>query len=155
MNGDPLAQLRDIQMPAAPGWWPPAPGWWLVGLLGLALVATLIWWWQRGRHSRRLRRAALLELEHIASEHAGAERPQNQLVALSQLLRRWALAHGQPAGGLAGDAWARYLAERAPLDVDQKIWMLLARGPYEPVPPSYDAEALLTGCRRWLQESLR
>jgi hypothetical protein len=29
MNPEEL-DLRDIQLPDAPGWWPPAPGWWLL-----------------------------------------------------------------------------------------------------------------------------
>lgn len=40
MNGDPLAALKDIYLPAPPPWWPPAPGWWL--LTGLFIVG-LVW----------------------------------------------------------------------------------------------------------------
>ncbi|RLB67278.1 MAG: DUF4381 domain-containing protein, partial [Deltaproteobacteria bacterium] len=33
----PLAALKDIHLPPAPGWWPPAPGWWFVTFVVLTL----------------------------------------------------------------------------------------------------------------------
>ena len=39
---DPLAALRDIHLPAEPGWFPPAPGWWLAVLDVLALAALAV-----------------------------------------------------------------------------------------------------------------
>ncbi|HAD08873.1 MAG TPA: hypothetical protein DCF62_05290 [Porticoccaceae bacterium] len=49
MNSDPLAQLRDIHLPEAIGWWPPAPGWWLLTLLLIAALGYALWWWRRRR----------------------------------------------------------------------------------------------------------
>ena len=58
MQPDLLQQLRDIHLPAAPGWWPPAPGWWVLAALlaaGLAFLAYLTW--QAIRRRRPIRAA--------------------------------------------------------------------------------------------------
>jgi hypothetical protein len=38
-----LQQLRDLELPADPSWWPPAVGWWMVAMLLLALVGWGLW----------------------------------------------------------------------------------------------------------------
>jgi hypothetical protein len=59
MRSDLLQQLRDIHVPAPPGWWPPAPGWWFLASLALAallLLARIAWRaWARRRPIRRAR----------------------------------------------------------------------------------------------------
>lgn len=61
MQADPLSQLRDIHLPAEPGWWPPAPGWWLVACALLVAVGILVWrLWRRWRDRAPVRQAAQL-----------------------------------------------------------------------------------------------
>ena len=40
METDPLQQLKGIQLPPDPSWWPPAIGWWVIAII---LIALLCW----------------------------------------------------------------------------------------------------------------
>ena len=44
MQGDPLAQLRDIHLPDTVSDWPPGPGWWVLALVLLLFGAALVIW---------------------------------------------------------------------------------------------------------------
>lgn len=141
-NADPLAELRDIHLPAAIGAWPPAPGWWMLAallLLGLALCA-----WFCYRHWRRnaYRRAALAALAS-----------QRDLQQLNRLLKRCAIArYGQAkAAALHGQAWVDFLqasCRKPPFSADSAA--LLASATYAPgdhrLPPGLRQEA-----QRWLR----
>ena len=81
-----LAQLRDVHVPQAPGWWPPAIGWWLVGFLLLALILGALLWLRRWR-VEAWRRAALREHQLLMAESPGPQTAQK----LSVLMRRVAL----------------------------------------------------------------
>ena len=62
---DPLAELRDIHLPATVDVWPPAPGWWLLAVIVLALcIFSLFKLWQWWRHNR-YRREAVKQLNQI------------------------------------------------------------------------------------------
>ena len=57
-NQDPLAQLRDIHLPEAVGWWPPAPGWWILALVLILATAFAIRYLVTRRQRQRFRRQA-------------------------------------------------------------------------------------------------
>ena len=103
-----VERMRDIQLPAEPGWWPPAPGWWVLFGFAVAIVAAAVWLW---RHRFAVRREALRELARIERDfrHAGDSRAL--AAALSQLLRRVALARDgrRAVARLHGEAWLAYL----------------------------------------------
>jgi hypothetical protein len=106
--------LRDIHLPAPPGWWPPALGWWLVAALVLAAVAVYGLHYYRARHKR----AALRAMTRVrAALEQGAE-PVACLQFVSTTLRRFAMTSAQrdPAqrdvAGLIGERWLRYLDSR-------------------------------------------
>jgi hypothetical protein len=53
-----LQQLRDLELPADPSWWPPAVGWWIATLLLAAALAWALWLgWARVARQRPYRRA--------------------------------------------------------------------------------------------------
>jgi hypothetical protein len=108
MNADWLTQLAPARAPAPPSWWPPAVGWWiLVGLiLALAAASTLGWRFPAGARRRRLRRAALVELNRIRCLDEADRAP-----AIQRLMRRYAItAYGASAvANLSGDAWLRFV----------------------------------------------
>jgi hypothetical protein len=112
MQDDPLSQLRDIHMPAEPGWWPPAPGWWILAALVLLVAAILLWRVVQRYRRNAPRRQALTELaaaKRAYEDHAIDGREYvNRCNAL--LKRLWVHALGQPhIASLNGDAWLAHL----------------------------------------------
>lgn len=113
MPNDPLAQLRDIHLPAAVSWWPPAPGWWLLALLLLALVAYGSWKWLKVRRDNTYRRQAIGELNKAWKRF----HQDNDVLAYIKLcnivLRRAALHRDEinrrSIAPLAGQEWFEYL----------------------------------------------
>ena len=115
VNPDVLQQLRDIHLPAQPGWWPPAIGWWVLA----AFLAALLTWlairlvrrWQRFRPTRIAERM----YRGIADElRAGAISPPEYAHQTNELLKRFAI-HGLTDRAIAhesGERWLRYLDER-------------------------------------------
>jgi hypothetical protein len=106
--------LRDIHLPAPPGWWPPALGWWLLAALVLVAAAAYAVHYYRARHKR----AALRAMTRVrAALEQGAE-PVACLQFLSTTLRRFAMtsvarsAEGRDVAGLIGERWLRYLDSR-------------------------------------------
>ena len=151
--------LRDIHLPAEPGWWPPAPGWWLVAAL-VALVAVLAaWWLLRRRHS--VTRRVAREVERLVGQWRERGDSRALLTGLSSTLRRAAIAVGgrEAAAGLVGERWRAHL--NAPLDgrpFDAAPGALLLDAAWRREPPPLDAgdvEALEALCRRWARAAAR
>ena len=110
MNGsDPLAQLRDIHLPAPVGWWPPAPGWWILAFVVLILLAGGMFFLIRKYLRSRYRREARAALNLIPIDDR-KEMPA-ALEKVSVLLRRVAIqTYGrQSVSSLTGSAWLEFL----------------------------------------------
>ena len=106
MQGPPL---RDIHLPAEPGWWPPAPGWWLLAAL---LLLALGWfaWTLRARMARRRRARDLEALVGAVAARVPLDASGAALAAeLSLLLRRAARLAGPGTAALRGEAWLQWL----------------------------------------------
>lgn len=152
-GGDPLAQLRPLHLPPEPGLWPPAPGWWLLAAAVMALLCLTVWAtrrWQQRRARRRLPLQALANLE----TRAAALDDRQLLAQAAALLRRVAL-HRQmlPTPALAGDDWARFLAERADPDSPAELWRLLADDRYKAQVAAVDRPALFRACAAWINRT--
>lgn len=107
-QADPLAQLRDIHLPEAVGYWPPAPGWWLLAGLLLLAMGIAIYAWRKRQQARRYRKLALQQLAQLSVN----EQPANRyLVALNTLLKQTLLAAPgtHKAAGLSGEQWLAFL----------------------------------------------
>lgn len=146
--------LRDIRLPPAISWWPPAPGWWLL-LLGLLLLITAIYAMYRHRQRRQLQRLALFELEELQQHYSDSQNPQQLLEGLSRLLRQSAILHfpQHNCAGLVGSDWLIFLDQQLEdQPFSQGPGRLLAEAPYRPQSGQINSEALLTLCRRWLQQ---
>ena len=96
-------QLRDVHLPAAPGWWPLPPGWWLV-IGACVLVALLVWAWRARRH--RLRRRWQ---HHFTIALAAAKTPAEEVATMAELLRRAARLRKPGAELLQGAEWLQFL----------------------------------------------
>ncbi|WP_223786632.1 DUF4381 domain-containing protein [Marinicella meishanensis] len=103
--------LRDLKLPAEPGFWPLAPGWWVVMVLLTVLLLGLFYWWRRYRQKKQ--RWAQIEQQLTAIELAYDEHQDRQhlLTELSAFLRRFVRFQLQQkrASSLAGEAWLRHL----------------------------------------------
>lgn len=94
MQPDLLQQLRDLQLPANPTWWPPAPGWWLVAALLLALGWLGVGIALRAYRRRRpIRRARQLHTELWARYQAGELDDRGYVDGCNELLKRL-MIHG-------------------------------------------------------------
>ncbi|MBN2809875.1 MAG: DUF4381 domain-containing protein [Deltaproteobacteria bacterium] len=110
---DPLAGLRDIHLPPAPGWWPPAPGWWLIALFLLTLTLFILYKWHRRRLRQRPIKLALTELARLDLKSTDPIRKTEVLQELSALLRRFSIVFfpQKAVAGLCGQAWLDFLKE--------------------------------------------
>ncbi|MFO7605830.1 MAG: DUF4381 domain-containing protein [Desulfurivibrionaceae bacterium] len=152
MNGDPLAQLRDIHLPEPVGWWPPAPGWWLLGIMVLVLAAVAARYLVRYISRGRFRREARRELSNLAGNLAGMD--DRQLVEqLNTLLRRVAIrAYGrETVSPLVGGRWLEFLNRKGDTDrFTAGPGRVLGDGHYRPEIKA-DAERLVPLVEKWLR----
>ncbi|WP_372965653.1 DUF4381 domain-containing protein [Marinobacter sp.] len=151
---DPLAQLRDIHLPATGGWWPPAPGWWLLAVIILITCAALAWFWRRHHTRNAWKRQARTELaileQHACNEPAWYSR-------LNSLLKRVARqTHpDQHPESMTGAQWVSFLLETLPKDriASRPTAEALAAAVWQPKPTLAPREALALA-RVWLEAQL-
>jgi hypothetical protein len=103
---DPLAQLNDIHLPQAIGFWPLAYGWWIllvvtILLLVSATIGGYLHW--KKQHPKR---QALQLLEQLTPNQA--DWPQQ----INSLLKRLALSYfpAEQVASLQGKAWLGFLS---------------------------------------------
>lgn len=116
MQNDPLDQLRDVQLPDTPSWWPPAPGWSIVAVLVLLLLAWSVNRMVRRRRQTAPRRAAALELDACFKAWSSGIRTATDCINdCNALLKRlWVHVDGAShVAALSGDAWLAYLDKRS------------------------------------------
>lgn len=153
---DPLAQLRDIHLPQAVGFWPLAWGWWVLLILLVLGVLAIILLYRRHRQRNRYRAAALNALQQAKAEVQQDQQIATYLQQLSIILRRAALSgcHQVYQPNLNGEAWLRWLDDQCPetrQGFSQGVGRALLTGPYEPAPQA-DVEALHQLASLWLQK---
>jgi hypothetical protein len=162
MNGlpDPLSALRDIHLPADPGWWPPAPGWWLLLIVLVAGIPVLLPRFRGYLHSRRLLR--LLERRFGAMPLDGnGESRLRSLREMSLLARRYAITRfgRRRVAGLCGNDWLEFLdSTSGTREFTRGAGRLLAAGPYQSVANSIGPdrlEALRRSLLNWARECHR
>lgn len=152
---DPLAQLRDIHLPDAVGWWPPAPGWWLLALLlvaGLAFAAWRLWLrWQRNAY----RRSGERELNQLFASWQVSSDNREFMQELNALLKRTALYSfpGLDVAALNGARWTGFLDQHR--DDNEHGGFSggpLESGPYAPTAEGIDVAALYSASLHWLRK---
>ena len=150
---DPLAALRDIHGPPAPGFWPPASGWTALAVLGIALalaaaVLAARWW-----RAERFRREALASLRSLRARHAAGAADTEIATELSALIRRVALARNprEEVAGLTGERWLAWLESTHPGMGDSASTALLD-APYAPR-CRFDVGHALADCERWIRRA--
>ncbi len=148
-------QLRDIHLPAEPGFWPPAPGWWILAVL---LLVLLFWITRMGLRRYRLRRQRQRILAMLADlEEDSSTITPERIARISSLLRRLALMHypRQRVASLIGADWLQFLDESGGNGrFSHGPGQVLASGPYQPTLPSdLDIGALSVLLRDWIKKN--
>ncbi|HHI94942.1 MAG TPA: DUF4381 domain-containing protein [Gammaproteobacteria bacterium] len=149
-------QLRDIHLPAEPGWWPPAPGWWILAVL---LLILLVWTTRFALRRYRLyrQRQRLLATLDALTRQPGDVTPET-ITQLSILLRRLALMRfpRQQVAALSGSEWLDFL-DRSGGDggFSHGPGQVLATGPYQPaLSADVDMAALSALLREWIKKNM-
>ncbi|MDP3704425.1 MAG: DUF4381 domain-containing protein [Legionellaceae bacterium] len=166
-----LAHLHDIHLPTPIHWWPLAPGWYLVIGLIMLIGLSLMYVTYRRYAYGQARRQALQALTDCESKHQHNPNSQRSTAAVSELLKRVALAYypREQVAGLQGDAWLIFLnntvsSRRTIIDMGKKntttpedpkinfnqVRNELLEYPYQPPQPC-DLEPLFRLVRTWIK----
>jgi hypothetical protein len=133
---DPLAQLKDIHMPAPPGSWPPAPGWFILAALGAVVAVAVTWWLFRRWKNNRYRREGMRELDNLLSRFQEEEDRTAYLASYAALLKRIALTRypRETVANLTAEAWVDFLDKSAQTDeFSMGAGQVLIAGNYRPL----------------------
>lgn len=151
-NAQALAQLHDIHLPQAIGMWPLAPGWYvLLGLFCLVFLSVSIIAWRYYAHGLA-KRQALRTLARYEIEYHQDQNSQRSSAAISELLKRVALAYypREQVASLQGEAWLNFLNQMSK-DVDfNRVRDALLVCPYQPK-AQQDLNLLFDLARRWIR----
>lgn len=152
MSAGGALSLRDIHLPAEPGWWPPAPGWWLLAAVVAGLAWLILRWLRRRVQRRRRRRLLTAAMDALLADCPAESRPLQLLAGLSELLRRACRSYAPGALGLAAEEWLEFLDGDDPLQpFSRGPGRLLLDGPYRPTVDAGQVLALLPLVRARLQ----
>ena len=152
---DPLAQLQDIHLPAAVGFWPPAVGWWILLILIIAIIGTIIFLAKRKKSRNAYRALALTEIKTINRDLSESQHAE-YLQAVSILLRRTALSGFGSLfnASLKGEAWLEWLDAQCTKTnggFSKGAGRALLIGPYQKN-PEFDRPALQKLSELWIVE---
>lgn len=150
----PLAQLKDIHLPEAIGWWPLAPGWYVL----IVLICLLITWlgYQAYRHARyaRPKKQALILLATYQQCYAQEQNAPEACARISELLRRVALVYypRKDVASLHGDAWLHFLNQTSKgLDFNT-VRELLLDVPFKAANTVPDLAPLFAHAKLWIRQ---
>lgn len=145
--------LRDIKLPAEPGFWPLAPGWWAVIVLALALLSLLAIIWYKYRQKKKRWLAIESQLSALEFKHQETQDAQLLLTDISAFLRRFVKYQLQQntAATLSGRAWIDHLNKLAQRDLFSPFAETLMTGAYRDQ-CEYDSEQLLQITRQFIKQ---
>jgi hypothetical protein len=116
VQGNLLEQLRDLQLPAEPLWWPPAPGWWLLAVLTIAGLLVLARRISAAIGRRRPIREARTLYHKLHSDYlSGTIDDRSYLHESNELLKRLFIhgLHDHSARKANDEDWLRILDQRS------------------------------------------
>lgn len=142
-----LLQLKPLQLPPAPSWWPIAWGW--VSLLGgLFAIMILLVVWLRWRAKKLAPKKAALRLLEL-TKHSMT--PSDAM----ELVRQATLSYfpREQVAQLTGSEWYAFLddyAEQARFSQNQDLWQ---QALYQKTAIN-EADRLIDDCHAWIQSAL-
>lgn len=146
-----LSQLRGIQPPLEPGWWPLASGWWILfGITALFILANVYFRRQKNKH--RLYQQANLELQRISSINFNSENNQLLLLKLSSWLRQVCIIAypDKPIAAITGRDWIELLNQTMPENNFTLGIGKVFAGEIYSSQPVVDTNDILGLCNDWL-----
>ncbi|KTC99835.1 DUF4381 domain-containing protein [Legionella erythra] len=149
----PLAQLRDIHLPAPVGWWPLAPGWYLlaaIALLGFLLLTGVVY---RYYTNGRAKRQALKLLAVYQQDYLREGDSQAASAKVSELLRRVALVYfpREKVASLQGEEWLAFLNQTGKNINFNAVRECLLELPYQRE-AEVNVKPLLARAKAWIQQ---
>ena len=155
----PLAQLRDIHLPDAVGWWPLAPGWWvLAAVIATALVAGGCLLHKRIA-GNRYRKAALRELERQFNQYHQHQGQQQLCQQVLEILRRCLLtADSRPGNHSAGQLLQALNGQTGKAPFSEQLITRIDQLAYAPHPAPLDRQQLVNlqqSARQWIKRHRR
>ncbi|GAA4825583.1 hypothetical protein GCM10011365_06050 [Marinicella pacifica] len=145
--------LRDVHLPAEPGFWPPAPGWWILAVMVLILLIGFGFWWRRHRYRHNKWQRMRLLLLTIRQNHQSHGDDVRFARDLSNLLRRFTRYELQDpvAAGLSGQSWIQFLNRDLSEPVFEAFKETLTRDLYRPQ-AQIETKALFEAVHQFLQQ---
>ncbi len=150
---NPLAQLRDIQLPKSVSFWPLAPGWYiLIVILILAIILLLVVWRKRSARFNP-RQCALAELNILKQTDPITYTNAGFLNEITSLLKRRLFVDNprEAIASLHGKDWLVFLDSKSgTTDFTIGVGQVLASGQYQ-VNTRIDRAELLTIIERLIK----
>ena len=152
-NPQELAQLRDIHLPDAIGWWPLAPGWYLLLILVLFMGVIISVGFVKHYLNGRAKRHALRLVGAYQQEYRTHGNAQLSAARLSELLKRVALVYfpRKNVASLQGEAWIVFLNSTSKKLDFHTVRNELLHMPYQPAITG-DLHLLFTMTRAWIKQ---
>lgn len=147
--------LRDIMLPAEPGFWPLAPGWWVLIVLMVVVLGWLSLKWFRHHRKKKRWQTINEQLSEIEFSFRQKQDSQRLLTELSAFLRRFVKYQLKQttATSLAGNDWITYLDQYDSSKPFSKHQQALTQGPFQ-ANCDYDAEGLLNTTRSFIKQQV-
>lgn len=139
--------LRDIHLPDPISWWPPPLGWWYAAAAAILLLSlTLFCIYRVLRQSTK--KQANKVLKEIETTFQQSNNGVRCIAELSILLRRIVITRDPKSAGITGKAWLQLLDGPHTQEFSQGIGQILLTAPYQPNVDSEEVSALITLCRK-------
>ena len=151
-----LKSLADIALPPPVSYMPQTWGWAALAILALLAVVVLLAMWLKHRRANRYRREALAELDALIDQGAVSTDAIDFQQKLAEIVKRTALAawKRETVAGLAGAAWAQFIAANGPgKGRTEALTKLVDDREYSVRPMSADERAALAAAaHEWIEK---
>lgn len=148
-----LAQLKDIHLPKAIGWWPLAPGWYLVAVV-LTVVLAIVVYLSHKRYKNGLpKKQALQLLTRYEQQYQKDGNAQLASARISELLKRVALVYypRTQVASMHGERWLEFLKQNSKNIDFNAVKAMLLESPFK-TSERIDLLPLIHCARLWIKQ---
>lgn len=153
---EPLAQLKDIHLPAPVGWWPPAPGWYFVLALIVFFISFISYRAYKHYGYALAKKQALILLDRYQEHYERDHNVPLTSAHISELLRRVALVYfpRTQVASLHGEAWLQFLNQTSKGIDFNSVRTLLLDAPFKKG-NTQDLGPLFSKAKLWIKQRKR